>query len=507
MAIRQPLADRDPSGIYKPRDGEREIIGRRTRSFKLFKGRKKRRIAGQVGPIHFKRDVFSGIDPYEEIDLTILPTPDKDWDWEMTENGYQVRIWNNRLIAGKQLKYVAQFRRAGSWIAIAPLRLLWENDAGDKEAISKPAAGITPDIDNDNYRVTWADCFGAGIDYRYNIDPDEFFKTLIIQNKSDLPMPSITGPGLRLTLILGIAWHRGAITSNGFASSITPDEIAEEPEAREPDEELADSDIFSFKDSRARDLWWLKRPRAWDSADERHIIDLNWRLQRRGNKVFAALSVPASALNNPAVVYPVFMDVSIPEQQVGAGLDDAREVRATHNFRADGSVEQVGSGFGANVRYALAFVFRGIPINNGATVDAATLTVHVGSSQIGTVVNTKLRCHDVGDYPDNISTHAKMSTIFASLTTAETNWDNVETFLTVCTWKTSPDFKGSLEEVFARFDWSNGNDLVVVWDDDDDRSDANQKRQISMYENGATKAAKLNAEFAGAGQIMRISIT
>jgi hypothetical protein len=303
------LADKNTSGTFSAGVDEVELISARTRGFKKFSlpdapsGLKRYRVGGQIGPIHYREDPFSTTEEFKEIDLETNLTPSESWDAACETNGFQVRFWQNRLVSGKTVRYIAQYRRAGKWLAMAPLVLAWENDIGERQIISKALAVGAPVINNDAYQITWSDVFGTGIHFRYNLRPDEFFKTVIIDNKTDLPLPTIGLSGLKLTIVLALAWHSDSKADNGFSDSITTSDLPDDSiDIDNPDEELVDADKFSFKDVLLRDTWWMQKPKAWDSAEERHSIDIEWRLRRKNNSIFGLFSVPASSLNHVALV-------------------------------------------------------------------------------------------------------------------------------------------------------------------------------------------------------------
>lgn len=496
------LISRDISGIYIAQEGETEQAAERTRSFKAFRnGDRTVRVAGQIGPIHYRENPFDDQEQLKEIDLDILLTPGEDWDAECKTNGYQLRLWQSRQIGGKTLRYIAQFRRAGKWLGMAPITLLWQNDVGERQLISRPVAGIIPAIDNDANTITWTDCFGTGIHFRYNLRPDQFFKTLIIDDKGNLPARTIGLSGLKLTLVMAISWHGQSRAANGFANSVSPDEFPEDYSG-DADEEIVDPDTFCYRDELDRDTFWLQRPRAWDSAEEQRNIDLGFRLRRRGNRVFAALSIPADALNHPSVIYPVFMDVAIAEEQVGAGNDDAwkRYDDPPGLFNASGVLMSFGRWISSVGQACFGTIFRSVPIPQGATIDTATLVLHAGSNESGTVVRSRIRAYDGDDYSDNLSTEGKWDAIFpGSLTTAEVDWDSIAAW-TSGTWYTSPEIKAVIEEVVMRGGWVSGNDLVLFLDDYDDRSTIVDApwRKATSYDGSAANAPKFNATYTAA---------
>ena len=93
------LAQRDASGTFALRDGERhEVESRRTRTAKVFRcvetaddiaaGRHRYRVGCQIGPVHYPDDVFAERPRWREIDCEIRRAgKDDDADYNMTECG------------------------------------------------------------------------------------------------------------------------------------------------------------------------------------------------------------------------------------------------------------------------------------------------------------------------------------------------------------------------------------------------------------------------------------
>jgi len=503
------LAAKDATGILSAGTDETELVSERTRFFKKFAvvpayagiSPNTYRVGGQIGPIHYRLDPFDPAEQYKEIDLTINLTPGEDWDAACETNGYQVRFWQSRQIDGRTVRYVAQFRRAGKWLAMAPLALLWKNDAGQKQLISKALAVGPPTVDNDEHRVIWHDVFGAGIDFRYNLRPDEFFKTVVINNRSNLPAPTIGTGGLRLTLVMALSWHWGSKPSNGFASDVTPAELPDDSvDIENPDEELVDPGSFSYRDALFRDTWWIRRPIAWDSGPEHGSIDMEWRLRRKANRMFALLSVPANTLQSPKTVYPVYIDTAIPEERVSSSADDCERAYGTSGGFWLTSIVQVGWYSATYTRWSSGFRFQTIPIPQGATITSAKITVCSYANLSTTVVRSKIRAEDVDDAPA-FSNQTDWDNRFPSgVTEASVAWDNIPSW-TKDLWYDSPDIKAVVQEVVSRSGWSQSNDMVMFWDDYDDRSDhnSNTRRQAYGYDIDTSKSAKFNASYTEAG--------
>lgn len=206
------LISRDTSGVLRAQQGETEDL--RTRGAKRFlvqtlpDGRKQYRVGASIGPLHYKRDPFDEAEPWQEIDLDLVPVTGKGWQWECETNGYGIRVWQRYTMAWR---YACEFRRAGEWVRMAPVRVQYANDAGETQTIGESQKNLTPTVDNEANRIEWRDCFGKGLHFRYNLRPDEFFKTLTIDNADDLPAATIGTEGLRVEIVMALAWSGQAV--------------------------------------------------------------------------------------------------------------------------------------------------------------------------------------------------------------------------------------------------------------------------------------------------------
>jgi hypothetical protein len=482
------LVAKDTSGIYQSGDNETELPGKRTRSFKTFKKGRERRVAGQIGPIHYKADPFNDSEAFKEIDLDIVATPDKHWDYAVNDNGYQARFWNKRRIQGEEFRCVGRFKRAGKWLDMASVRLFWENAAGDIQLISETLDTGEPEIDNDANTITWGNAFGTGIHFRYNLQPDLFYKTVIIDDAADLPILTIDTDGLKLTVELRIFWHGRAKAGNGFGQG--------------GDEERKNLKTFNYKDEFDRNIWWIQEPRAWHSNDE---IDIDWKLIKRDNETSATFSIPATALNNPSVVYPVFMDVAIAEEQVGASGDDAlTKYGGIRVYTSTNSSNTVGDSGGGNNRYCSGVRFTTIPLPQGSAIHSGVISFKAATGG-GFTIRTKLRAYDADDASDDLSTQAKWDAIFpGALTTATVTWDGLGSWFSG-TWYDSLNIASVIQEIVDRPGWASNQNMIFFWDDYDGRSDASALRRFFSYDNAAADAAKLNVSYNVSGQVMIFS--
>jgi hypothetical protein len=472
------LASLDTSGTFAAGVGETELVTQRTRGAKVFDlgpvdaTHHKYRIGAGIGPFHYPNDPFNPTS-YNEIDLTLLSTPTQDWQYACETNGYAVHIWQSRVIGANTVRYIAQFRRGGVWFGMAPIGLAWMNDAGQYQLIGTPAADITPTIDNDAYTVTWANCFGPGLDFRYNLQPDKFFKTLIVHAKANLPTPTIGVGGLRLTIIMSVVWAREAGATNGTFSGITLSDFTSDlaQAVATPDQELVDPPPFSFQDRQQRVTWWVQRPMAWDSATpERHDVTPTWRVRRKGTQAFALFSITAGQVNSAQTVYPIYIDTAITEIDVSASTDDAycRDTTSLPSTGFSATGHDFGLGFRNPYYYINGYRFLSVPIPKNATINSATIGLYDEGTQASLTVKI------YGEAVDNSVTFAAGHTpynAYSARTTASYSWTQGSTSWNAHTTlygKAAPvnDLSGIVGEITSRSGWASGNALTIIITDD-----------------------------------------
>lgn len=188
--------------------------------------------------------------------------------------------------------------------------------------------------------------------------------------------------------------------------------------------------------------------------------------------------------------------------QVNSGNDDAcKRYKATTSYIYNSSIVTVGNQLTTGYGWSAGFIFRGIPIRQGATINSASLEVHAQASG-GNKAKAKIRAYDADDYSGDFNTEAEWDAIFpGSLTTASVNWDNPAAW-TSGTWYTSPDIKTVIQEIIDRPGWSKNNDMVIFLDDYDERSASDSFRNIYCIENLPSSGAKLNISYVADAQII-----
>ena len=136
--------------------------------------------------------------------------------------------------------------------------------------------------------------------------------------------------------------------------------------------------------------------------------------------------------------------------------------------------------------------FTNITIAQGATIDTAKLTLRARFSEGGTVVRTRISAEDVDDAITFADNKATFDTRWANRTTARVDWDAIPAW-TSGTDYDSPEIKTVIQEIVDRGGWVSGQDMVIFWDDFDDRSthNLNTARSAYSYDGSAANAPKL----------------
>lgn len=490
------LAELDSTGTLRAGKGEAELADRRTRTAKLFHlGGRRYRIGAGLGPIHYRRDPFDRREALKDIDLSLSPSADADLACE--HNGYQVRLWGRREVGGRTFHCAAEFRRAGRWLAMAPVALAWTNDAGERQVIARPEAG-EPEVEADGSRARWRDAFGAGIGFWYTLLPDRFFKVVEVRERAALPRPTIGTAGLRLAVVMALAWDSEARAENGFAAAQETTLSDDEGVLDAPDELLHEPEPYAHRDALDRPVWWMQRPRAWDSAPEEwRDWPMEWELRRLGGTVCAVLSLPAEAVKE--ATFPLLLDTAISEEQVGASTDDAIEYGSTYPGYGYGFYTDRWNEFGASSHYFWhsGQRFQTIPIPQGATINSATLSYRCAQNTIDQPADAEIACEDVDDSQTFGSGH-KPHDAWNQRTSNTARWQTGS--WTAGNWYDSSDVSAPVQEVINRTGWSSNNDLTfIIYNRSSSKPGTYELQDANCYDNSASYAPKFNCTYTAAG--------
>lgn len=452
------IISKDTSGNFLLKQGEVEdSLNRSSKRFlvKDFQdGKKQYRIVTSIGPIHYNDDVLNNSSEWHEIDLDLHPVWNKGWRYECNTNGYQIRIWNKY---GLSSFYTACFLRADKWIKLSPLCLCYENDNGERQIISNTIPNITPIIDNDNNIITWKNCFGEGIDFRYNLTSDKFFKTIIINSLNSLPEIFIENIGVRLTLFMALSWDGEA--NNNFGEkqdlSVLPISIPN----KNADEEILNFDTFSIlREEDGKEIFWMQNPKSWDYNNLN--IPMEYQLRRYDNQIIGIFSVLKEDIINSK--FPIFIDTAITEESIETINDDGyswgRTVLANEHQTLDMATNRAGYFKGAFDSFEYDITgnrFTTVPIPKDATIDEASLTWYCYTSG---VVENNIYGALYSDAPSFVIT--PIYDFYNNKTNSFVNLNLLEN--KVQHYQNSPDVSEIVTEIISNEAWEENNNLAFL---------------------------------------------
>lgn len=438
---------------------------RRERSLQADLGDGRKALVTSIGAMHYRETEVGG-DDWLPIDTTWQPTTGA-WQYEMANGPYRA---SSRLAlnSGEVLEYAA---RSGEWVRFQPLSLNWRDENGSTQQVAIPQAVDALVTGAENDVLSWAAGYGPGRDFSWTAHPTRLQKLLTINAASDLPTPTVTGGGVELELTFaftfdasvtafvdGVAWDRSTTRTTGAA--------------------------IEFRSSAGETLWHFTAPRAWDSEGTETTGVMSF--YRVGNTRHVAVRIPRAFVD--AAVFPLFVDPTVTVD-VAAGADDY-DVTVTGSTYFSAITPSFFFGKSSFGNEAGGAIFRDVGIPAASTITEAVLTVTAagGGSAATSVL---VRCEDA-DNP----TRPTNLTSFNALTyvSPDTAWATVPAF-TVGTAYSTPDFKGTLQEVIDRAGWASGNGVHVVLYENG--STGTGGRTAATYENGTYAEPSLYVEYTG----------
>ena len=196
-------------------------------------------------------------------------------------------------------------------------------------------------------------------------------------------------------------------------------------------------------------------------------------------------------LADRAIKYPVRID---PTWQVGTSTDDTWRRLEPLAFNLAETNDPAGAATDEPIKqYGCGMRFTNITIPKGASITEAYLTLRADVSEDGATCNTRISAEDVDDAPTFANDAAAFDTRWAARTTARVNWDNIAAWVEDTDYD-SPDIKTVIQEVIDRDGWASGQDMVIFWEDFEDRSTpyANRPlRRAYAYDASTTYCPKL----------------
>jgi len=185
----------------------------------------------------------------------------------------------------------------------------------------------------------------------------------------------------------------------------------------------------------------------------------------------------------------------VVDKQVDYDKDDAMRRYVASYFRTGAYSCEAGALSGVTYRSCSGFRFRTVAIPQGATIGTAYLTLRAYESKSNAGCNTKIRAEDV-DSAAAFSTEANWDSRFPSgCTTAEVEWDGIDAWTGGEDYD-SPEIKTVIQEIVSRGGWASNQNIVIFWDDYDNRSSAGGLRIAEGWDHDPDNTAKLHIEYS-----------
>ncbi len=462
-----------------------EVVDQRTQSSRTtYLGEASYSWDGSIGAIHYENN------GWQSINNAFVPAQ-APWDWEMLRADYHIRVKEDFTT-----DQIIELEKQGEVIQLQPTALEWTNDLDQVQLISMPQSTIPvvtnlvidllPAVGVPSLQGTirWSNAYGPGIDFQWKCQPTKLTKIIEISSLNDLSVPEqyiLEGgnPVLRVNLVFN-----------------PPDEDSVSI--------VVDGRVWSQQDSiqtfntiefwKAGEILWGFMPlRYWGSGqDETNEGQSIATLEKRGNKLYISVRVPYSWLQS--AVYPVFIDTDV-NAQVGADTDDAYRRLSPSAFYLNNQLRAGTSNM--DFKYGSGMRFTNITIPQAIVIDGANLILTSGSGNpTGAIVNTRISAEDVDDAPTFADNAAAFDTRWTARTTERIDWDAIPVW-TLDIEYTSPEIKTVIQEIVDRIGWASGQDIVLFWEDFEDRSthNANTYRNSWSYDESPAKAPKLHIEY------------
>lgn len=214
------------------------------------------------------------------------------------------------------------------------------------------------------------------------------------------------------------------------------------------------------------------------------------------NALIIIIMVLSMALPLAVFINPVLASTSV-NYSVTAATDDGMKyyTGAAWAFSNNTVYHTVGYQSAAALKHGLGLRFQAVAVPHGATIDSAYIKVKSRANTAATTVNSYISAWD-GDDASTFSNLADFDAKFASQTTAVVAWDNIAAWTTDTDYD-SPDISTVIQEVVDRGGWASGNDMIIFWEDFDDRSShvAFADRRSYSYDADSSKVIKLYITF------------
>lgn len=187
-----------------------------------------------------------------------------------------------------------------------------------------------------------------------------------------------------------------------------------------------------------------------------------------------------------------------PTWQIGASSDDCARRLVPNYWSLTFIVVNAGRDGVSYYGHGGGMRFTSITIPQGTTVSTSYLNLIAYSTLSGTAAMTRVSAEDVDDAPTFANDSDAFDARWANRTTARVDWDYIPDWTAEVEYN-SPEIKTVIQEIVDRVGWASGNDIVIFWDDFEQRSPAVEGRNMRdaySYDSSSTKAPKLYIEYS-----------
>jgi len=413
-------------------------------------------VDARIGPMHFGTGEDQEIDT-AWVEDTISRPP---WRYKMVLADYNAWAFRESTLQfnqGQLIEYVHPESSEG--ITFQPMQLQWSNDLEQISPIGDAQAVSATVLDD---RLTWIGAYGAGLDFRWEVQAARMFKALDVNSLAELGSPPqfiIDGgnPYLRLELLF-----QKSANVELLVDGVVWDEKANNPQTTANDVE------FRLK-STSEPLWYFRKPRAWGSEIGGLVgqdFFLEMHIRQSANNLFVQVRVPWSWLET--AVFPLVIDATV-EVNPSVGADDGRWAidnlslflnnEGTANLGYVSSDYPDASGF---------FRFSGITMSG--TIDSNTYLSVYSDPVIGT--NFNIFADDNSNNPSAPANAAEANG--ATRTTASVAFDFPDEGWG---WQQSSSIATVIQELVDSYSYSSN--VVMLYMDDDSPTAVSS---VLMYE-------------------------
>jgi hypothetical protein len=411
------------------------------------------------------------------------------WQWKMEQADFHVHA-RNVFNAGGLCEYRDPVSQ--QWVIFDPQSINWINQDTSRQQIAVKQA-INAQVSGDV--MTFPAAYGAGRHFRYQLQTARLQKLITIDTLASLPAPTVTGTvwfeaEFSISASAGVAFYLdGVVWAKQNGVRVT---TANRVECRD----AATGQTV---------LWVLDFPRAFDSAGNEVIGELEVRRDGGPSSLFLTVRIPKAWID--AAVFPIFIDPTI-DPVIGDGANDvfhdsstgaiAWVTTGTSLFHGDGNATHT-------TRRQVGLIFT-LNIDPGVTIDLAYLEGVPTSNNPNFTIPIKLIA-DVSDFSSAWRTTSPWPTtgIIGSFGTQSTNQPTFAVTQAYTTgtyarmYSSTQDIKALVQEVIDASGWSNGAKFRLSCMGNGSTSYASASFQ--SYEGNTSLAHRLHLEYTTGGGV------